>query len=275
MALAGLYSDIWQPSKNTCGYATTAKTQVFFASLPECGDEPPEYVFTSDGATALNAGTINLFIKTVNGAAPPPGSKAFFSKGKYLKFGTNLVRVAKSVEITATAVPGTAVQIDPAPAAIATATDSIIHWNSSSLLGIQSVGYSRQDNTQENADLEDFYTGDVVLGTKLSYPILMHQREANTVWKDVIYPAIADPGQNVFAVIAKAAMPVVWGKFKVTAPDAPGESRTKVMHNFTLSSQDKVSVPKQYASRMDVASKAIYDSVLERAGLSTALSQFD
>jgi hypothetical protein len=275
MALPGLFGSVFKPSSNTCGYANTSKTVVLFARLPECGSEPREYVFTTDGATALSAGTINLFIKTIDGAAPAVGSKVFLSKGKRLKFGTNFVTVTNDIDVTTTAAPGTAVSIDPAPAAIATATDSAISWETSRLAGIQSVGYSRQDNLQENAEMEDFYTGDVVLGSKVTIPILMHQREGNIVWKRIIYPSIADPSSNVFAIVAKAAMPAIWGQWKVTGADAPGESRTKVMHNFTLSSQGFLGHPNQYPSEMDTTTKALYDSILERAGLPTALTVFD
>lgn len=275
MALTGLFSDIFQPTSVTCGYASTRDTTVLFAPLPLCGTEPDEIVFTTDGSTAPNAGTVNLWISGVNGAAATVGTKVYLSKGRRLKFGTTIVVVAKGVDITAIAAPGIAVQIDPAPALIATATASDITWPTSKLAGVQSVGMSVQDASQENADAEDFYTGDVVLGRKLTFPILMHQREENVIWKRTIWPALADPGLNVFAVIKKSAMPAIWGQFKLTAPDAPGESRTKVMHNFTLSSQKYVSVPKQYPSEMSVGDKAIYDSVLIRAGLSTALTQFD
>jgi hypothetical protein len=276
MPLAGLYgSTAFSPSTATCGYASTGKTVVLYAPLPECGSEPDEYVFTTDGATAAQAGTINLFIKTINGAAPAVGAKVFLSVGKILKFGATYVRVAKGIDVSAVATPGTPVLISPAPALIGTTTDSIIHWATSKLAGTQSVGFNRADVTQENADLEDFYTGNVVLGTALTYPILMHQRELNTVWKRIIYPSIANPGIDVFAVIAKAGMPVVWGQFKITAPDAPGESRTKVMHNFTLSSQKNIGFPNQYPSEMAATDLALYNSILERAGLPTALTQFD
>lgn len=276
MALSGLYgTTAFSPDTATCGYANTSKTTVLFALLPNCATEPDEYVFTTDGSTALDAGTITLFIKTINGAAPAVGSKVFLSAGKILKFGSTYVRVVKGVDVTTFASPGTPVLIAPAPASIPTATDSIVHWGTAKLSGMQSVGFSPADVSEENADMEDFYTGDVILGRKLTFPVLMHQRELNTVWKRIIYPSIANPGRNVFAVIAKAAMPAIWGQFKITAPDAPGESRTKVMHNFTLSSQKNIGFPNQYPSEMASGDKAIYDSILERAGLSTALSQFD
>jgi hypothetical protein len=276
MSLAGLYgSAAFSPNTATCGYASTGKTVALYAPLPECGSEPDEYVFTTDGATAAQAGTINLFIKTINGVAPAAGAKVFLSAGKILKFGTAFVRVRKGTDVTAIATPGTPVLITPAQTLIPTTTDSIIHWATAKLAGTQSIGFNRADVTQENADLEDFYTGDVILGTKLTYPILMHQRELNVVWKRIIYPSIANPGIDVFAVIAKAGMPAVWGQFKITAPDAPGESRTKVMHNFTLSSQKKIGFPNQYPSEMAPTDLAIYNSILERAGLPTELTQFD
>lgn len=276
MPLSGLFgTPSFAPSPNTCGFANTSNTTVLYAPLPACGTEPDEYVFTTDGATAAQAGTINLVIKTINGVAASGTPKVFLSAGKILKFGSTFVRVVKGVDVTAIATPGTPVLIAPAPALIPTTTDSIIHWATSKLAGTQSVGFSPQDVTEENADMEDFYTGDVILGRKLTFPIVMHQRELNIVWKRIIYPCLADPGKDVFAIIAKSGMPAIWGQFKITAPDAPGESRTKVMHNFTLSSQKNIGFPTQYPSEMAAGDKTIYDSILERAGLPTALSQFD
>lgn len=268
MPLAGLYgTTAFSPDATTCGYASTDKTTILYARLTGCNTEPDEIVFSTDGATAAQAGQTSLIIKTINGTTPPAGSKVFLSEGRLLKFGSTYLRVVKGVDVTAITDPGTPVLIAPAPALIADNTDSIIHWETAKLAGTQSVGFTPQDVSEENADIDDFYTGDVILGRKLIYPVVMHQRPANTVWKRMIYPLFANPSRNLFAVIAKAAMPAVWGQFKVTAVDAPGESRTKVMHNFSLSSQENIGFPSQYPSEMATADLAIYNALLDRAGL--------
>jgi len=103
----------------------------------------------------------------------------------------------------------------------------------------------------------------------------MKEREANLVWKRIIYPAFADPGQNLFVVIKKPATPAMWGQFKISGAQLPGENRTAVMRSFNLDSQNFISVPQKYPSEMASGDKAIYDSVLVRAGVSPALTQFD
>jgi len=156
MALSGLYASAFQPSPATCGFASNRDTKLLFAPLPLCGSEPDEYVLTTDGSTALGAGTMTVFIKTINGVTAPVGSKVFLSKGRPLKFGTTTVVVNKGVDVTTLATPGTAVQIDAASALIATATDSDILWPTANLSGIQSVSLSANDQTEDNSDLESF-----------------------------------------------------------------------------------------------------------------------
>jgi hypothetical protein len=275
MPLSGLYASAFQPSPATCGFASNRETKLLFAPLPSCGSEPDEYVLTTDGATALGAGTMTVFIKTINGVTAPVGSKIFLSKGRVLKFGSDLVTVSKGVDVTTLATPGTAVQIDAAPALIATETDSDILWPTANLAGVQSVSLSANDQTEENSELENFYGSMITLGRTWQAAVSMKEREANIVWKRIIYPAFADPGLNLFVVMKKAATPCIWGQFKISGAQLPGENRTAVMRSFNLDSQNFVSVPQKYPSEMATADKAIYDAVLTRAGLSTVLTQFD
>jgi hypothetical protein len=275
MATSGLYSSVFQPGSGTCGFSSNRDTKLLFAPLPLCGSEPDEYVLTTDGATALSAGTMNVFIKTINGVAAASGAKIFLSKGRVLKFGSTLVVVNKGVDVTTIATPGTAVQIDASPALIATTTDSDILWPTTRLTGVQSVSLSANDQTEDNSELENFYGSNITLGRTWQAAISMKERESNIAWKRIIYPAFADPGLNLFVVMKKAATPAIWGQWKISGAQLPGENRTAVMRSFNLDSQNFISVPQQYPSEMETGTKTIYDLVLTRAGLSTALTQFD
>lgn len=274
MTLTGLYDPRWKPSTAQCGFVASRGNRLLVAPLPTCGNEPPEFVLTTSAATALNGGAITAFIKTVNGAAAVTGDSVFFSKGRLLKWGSAFYRVAKSVEVKTIISPGTTIEIDPAPAAITTTTDSAIFYPTAEIFGVQSLTPTFSDVTEDNGELEDFYQSTITLGRSIQIAVSFKQRELNLAYQNIIYPAIADPGKSIFAALYSVDEPTMWGVFKVADPTSPKEKSTAAMHSFNLNSQDEMSVPLVYPSKMDVGTKAIYDSLLERIGVSTALTNY-
>jgi hypothetical protein len=235
--------------------------------LDKCDKQAPA-LSLSTTAVALNGTTMTITLASIGGVTATATDKRTIMKGTNLYFGpagapTTKVKVNQTVELVGAS--GTAVSVDPAPAAIAI-TDIALTYGLLRLYSWEDLSFNITDTTVDTTDGESIFESMSAVSRALVIPLAYRVTDDNLAHQRGLHAA-GRRGQNLFVAIARNGFPPIGGEFAFFSPQAAGAIKTNAKVSGTLQSQGEFYYP-PYRSEMVAASAELttYDKFLQYCG---------